>query len=337
MKNIIDDGINVFIGLQGVGKSYVVTHKATYELLNPKSKKKVISNYPIIVYVPFTFKQKLTNYILSLYKSDTHTFKIGKKEIILQKQIQEVRCSYIWNKEYTHMGVKDALVIIDESGQDEYSGTYAYELTKEDRKFFSRLRHHNISVFMMSVSPDDIHPFIKRRLAYIHEVSKLKFPWSKKPYKFFINTYTSIKDYLKRDDYKIHKKARKTLFRRESIKFSDLVGNAYNTHYYKDMREEPNYVPWFNNILGQMNEPDIEPTISIKPVSSNVMRDSISTLMRLNHWKKKDATIEVNKIMVEYNVEETDTVEKIIRIALARRAQVLEDDTNEVEAKNTFE
>ena len=323
----IYDGANIIIGLQGFGKSYYGTILALSELLNKKSKRKVLSNYPIVVKVPLNKKQKLINFILHFYKSDSHTFRIGKKEIILQEQIQEVRCSNIWDDAYTGRGVKDALVILDESGADKYTGTYAYELTKDDRKFFRRLRHHNVSVYLMSASADDIHPFIKRGLAYVHDVHNIKFPWSKTPYRFFVDTYTSIKDYLKRDEHKHNKRVRKTLFKHISFPFDPLVSTSYNTHFYRDISPEPDYIPWYNNITGELNDKTfIHPIVSEETIKTepNIIRDSISTLMRLNKWKKKDANIEVHKIIVEYEPEDVDTVEKILKIALQRRAEVLE-------------
>jgi len=79
------------------------------------------------------------------------------------------------------------LIIIDES-HTKYTGAYAYELTKEDRMFFSTLRHNNNALFLMSQSYEDIHPFIRKRFAYLNEVSKVKHFWKKTPSCFYINT-----------------------------------------------------------------------------------------------------------------------------------------------------
>jgi len=323
-KNIIYDGINIFTGLQGEGKSYVCTYKAVQELLNPKQNRKVISNYPIIVRVPFTFKQKFINYILTVSKKEYLNIKLFKKEIKLIKQIQEIKSSFIWNDSYTTMAVKNALILLDESGADKYTGSYAYELTKEDRTFFSRLRHNNNSVFLMSPTYEDIHPFIRRRMAYLHAVSKLKLPLYKEPFNFHIDTYTSIKNFLKRDDYKIHKKAKKTRFNHESIRFSKLIGTSYNTHFFKDIRPEPEYISWYNPDTNSLNDTVLCPIVIEKPLNKNVIKDSISTLVKLNKWTKKDASIEVNKIVIAYELDEIDTVEKILRIALKRRSKILE-------------
>lgn len=320
-KNPIYDGINVFIGLQGQGKSYVCTYKAASELSKPNGKK-VISNYPIVIHLPITLKQRIINYILTISKKEC--ISLFKEKIVLKKHIPEVKSSYIWNDEYTTMAVKDALILIDESGADKYTGSYAYELTKEDRTFFSRLRHNGVSVFFMSPSYEDIHPFIRRRMAYLHDVSKFKLPFSKNPHTFFINTYTSIKSYLKRDDHKIHKKAKKTVFKHESIRFSKEIGTAYNTHFFKDIRPEPDYVLWYNPITKSLNDTELSPIVVEKTLNKNIIRDSISTLVKLNRWTKKDATIEVNKIVIAYDLDEIDTIEKILRIALNRRSEVLE-------------
>lgn len=316
---VVYEGLNLFIGLQGFGKSYVVTDKARKELLKTKNGKKVISNYPIVVKVPLSYKQKITNIILSIYKKEILLFNLFGKQYILQKCIQKNISSYVWRDYYTDEGIKNSLVIIDESGQDKYSGSYAFELTKSDRKFFSRLRHNNISVYMMATSPDDIHPFLRRKLAYIHDITKRNNILTKKPSKFFINTYTSLKDFNKRDEHTIHKKARNTRYAHETLSFSLDVANCYNTYFFRDNRAEPIYTSWYNEESGEINSDIVNP--AIKSLAPNIIKDSIITLMRLMKWKKRDATIEFNKIINEYNIEEINTVEKIIKIALLRRSE----------------
>lgn len=331
-KNIIDDGLSIFFALQGNGKTYVCTDKAIKEIINPKSVRKVLSNYPIIVTIPLTFKQKVVNRILDHYKSDTHkfTFTFLNKSITLNRYRKETKSSLVWNDEYTNaqFAIKDALVIIDE-GHDKYTGSYAYELTKQDRMFFSRLRHNNIAVFIMSQSYEDIHPFLRRRLAFLHEVSKVKHFWKKTPSCFNIDTYTSIKNYLRKDDHKTHKKTKPTRLRHEKIQFSLLTATAYNTHYFRNIGKEPIYESWYNKIQGIDTNPTIKEPIIVETISSVVVKESISTLMRLNKWKKGDATIEVNKIIIDNDISEVNTTEKIIRIALQRRLDRLEEKKEE--------
>lgn len=337
MKNVIYDGVNYFVALQGEGKSYVCTHKAVFELLNPKSKRKVLSNFPIVVTVPFTFKQKLVHYILSIYKKESLTFKLFGKQINLTKEIQEIRSSYVWKDDYTGKGVKNALILIDES-HDKYTGAYAYELNKDDRKFFSRLRHNDIAVYLMSQSQDDIHPFIRRRLAYIHDIHKTKFFWNKAPSYFTVKTYTSIKNYLRRDDHRIHKRAKKTEYHKERIRFSVLISNSYNTHFFRDTREEPKYINWYNQILHKItDESDIPITIVNKNTSENeidtltekeLIKSSINTLVTIYNWKKGEASKEINKIKNEYSPDDINTVDKIVQIALNHKTERL-DNINE--------
>jgi len=61
----------------------------------------------------------------------------------------------------------------------------------------------------MSQSYEDIHPFIRKRFAYLNEVLKLNIFGKKTPSCFYINTYTSIKLYLHKDEHKLHKKAKR--------------------------------------------------------------------------------------------------------------------------------
>lgn len=326
IKNIIDDGLSIYFALQGQGKTFVCTHKAVMELLNPKSKRKVISNYPIIVTVQISGKQKLINRILKHYKTETRTFKILNKTITLTKQTEQVLSSYKWNDEYTNSSyhVQDALILIDE-GHTRYTGSYAWELTKEDRKFFSTLRHNNIAAYIMTQRSDDIHPFLRGRTAFWNEISKVKHFWSKNPAHFYIDTYTSHKDYMNRVAHKLHKKAKPTRFRREKIPFTQLVGTAYNTHYYRNIGKEPEYVLWLDELNKDKQKIQIpEPTIE-EYLDENIIKDSIGALVKMNKWKKRDATLEVNKILVDNDTKDVNTVEKIIRQALARRSKYLEE------------
>lgn len=320
----IEDGINVYFCLQGGGKSYVCTHKVVQLLSNPKNKRIVLSNYPIIATLPLTLKQNITNKILSIFKKDVITIKVSnKKQIVLSQQEKKVVSTYKWEDDYTKEGVRDKIIVIDET-HTKYTGAYAYELSKEDRKFFSVLRHNNNSVMVMSQSYEDIHPFLRKRFAYLHEIKKVNRLFSKKPSHFFVDTYITIKDYIKRDDYKLHKKAKKTLFKREKIKFTKTVGNSYNTHFYKDTRQEPKYISWIDDLYGKPTEsPKIE--IEVKPtIDERVIKDTISTLMRINKWKKKDATLEIYRIISEYDLSKINTVESLLRIALSRQANKLE-------------
>ena len=320
MKNIIDDGINIFFALQGEGKSYVTSHKASYEMMN-KNGRKVISNFPIIFDRPLTTKQSLINLFLNVVKKNHYTFKFLKLSIIRQKG--ETLSSLKWEDNYTSMGVKDALVIIDES-HDRYTGVYAHELNKGDRKFFSRLRHNGVAVFLMSQSYEDIHPFLLRRLAFVHEVHKKKRLFASKVYdevekkdkmvrlpsSFEIYTYRKIKDYINRDAYKLHKKARKTLFRKETIAFTNLIGNAYNTHYFRDMTQEPIYQRWDNFIAGMKNMPaPIITEIPIEQIEKKVNKwideEKIKSKKSKSAIRLRDLPKEIQeRVMEEYEDEE---------------------------------
>lgn len=240
----IYDGINIIFGMQGQGKSYVCTAIAVQELL--KNRKKVLSNYPIIFDRPLTLYQKLINAVLDYYKCD-------EKRIwnyLLKRQIPEKLQTYVWRDSFTGAAIKDALIIIDES-HDKYTGAYAFELNKEDRKFFSRLRHNGNAVYLMSQSYEDIHPFIRRRTAFVHEMKKRKWVFFRTPSCFFIETYSSIKNYINKDIHKFNKKAEKTIFNKQKIPFSLLVAAAYNTHYFRDIHVEPELELWEDELEGK--------------------------------------------------------------------------------------
>lgn len=248
MKKIkLFDGINILFALQGQGKSYCATYIAVQTLLQ-NSTRKVLSNYPIIFERPLTFRQRLINYILNLLKCDKKIIKY--LNITLNRQIPEILQTYKWEDSFTGTAIKDCIIIIDES-HDKYTGAYAYELNKHDRKFFSRLRHNHNIVMLMSQSFEDIHPFIRRRTAFIHEIKKRKWVFLKNPSCFFIETYISIKNYMNKDLHKINKNAEKTMFLRQKVPFNLLTGTAYNTHYYKDIRIEPELTLWTDELEGK--------------------------------------------------------------------------------------
>lgn len=297
MKTEIADGINVFFGLGGVGKSYVITHKAKNILLDKKNKRKVISNYPIIFRRPLTFRQAIANWVLDKMKLDTYIIPIIKKTI--NRTIPDIVQSLVWEDNYTQEAVKDSYILIDES-HNRYTGVYAHELTKQDRSFFTKLRHNNNAVCLMGQSFDDIHPFLLKKVTRLHEVKKRKWFFKKTPSCFFIDTYLSVKDYLHKDDYKIHKKTKKTRLSHERINFTLLVATAYNTHFFKDMREEPIYQTWYDKIhplpiestieheLIQRDIPIEELTKEIPKISIQDTKDVVSTLIQLYGWKRKD-------------------------------------------------
>lgn len=322
MKYKIYDGINIVSALQGEGKTYICTHKALYEIMNKNSRYRVFSNYPIIFKKPLSLREKVINKLLSLLKREAYTINILNKRITFYVSVEEKLSSYIWEDTLTQFPIKDCLIIIDES-HDRYTGAYAYELNKDDRKFFSRLRHNGNSVYLMSQSYEDIHPFIRRRMAFLHEVSKSKWFWSKIPSSFTISTYNSIKSYLKKDDYKIHKKARKTIYSKERIKFTVLVGNAYNTHYYRDIRDEPEYKLWIDAV--NENTPSTINVVTPK-VSDNVIKDSIKGLTSLGITKKEAASLVYS---VLENNDKVLSTEELIKIALKQKSQTFRFRDNE--------
>jgi hypothetical protein len=310
MKIEIVDGINVFFGLGGVGKSYVITHKAKNILLDKKNKRKVISNYPIIFRRPLTLRQKIANWILDKKKLDTYIIPYINKTI--NRTIPDIVQSLVWEDTYTQEAVKDSYILIDES-HNRYTGVYAHELTKQDRSFFTKLRHNNNAVCLMGQSYDDIHPFLLKKVTRLHEVKKRKWFFKKNPSCFFIDTYLSVKDYLHKDEYKIHKKTKKTRFSHERINFTQLVATAYNTHFFKDMREEPIYQTWYDKIYPSTIKemPIREITKELPKISHQDMKDIVSSLIQLYGWKQKDASKVVNNyVKLHKNIDNLEDLLK---------------------------
>lgn len=244
--------INIYFGLAGAGKSYVLTDMAVREMLKENGKR-VFSNYPIVFIPELTKKEKRYNLWVKIH----NLFSKKKLEPIVN---EEKLCTYKWENSYTDVPIHDSIIIIDES-HERYCGSFAWELTKEDRRFFTRFRHNTNEIHVMSQSYEDIHPFIRRRAAFFHEVTKRHWPFLKKPSCFFVKTYKNIKDYVSKNEYKRNKKAGKTEYKVRKVKFTDLVGNAYNTHYFRDTRPEPEFMLWtdyFNKQIVIENEMEEE-------------------------------------------------------------------------------
>jgi len=85
-----------------------------------------------------------------------------------------------------------------------------------------------------------------------------------------------------------------------------MIGECYNTHQYKNTGIPPKYKLWGDSI-----DIDIENS-DMQVLNNNIKKDTIAALVRLNKWKKKDAVLEINKIITEYDISEINTVERCL-------------------------
>lgn len=201
------------------GKTFFCTKKALEAL--KKGNEKVFTNYPIrLEYL--TNKQKIKNIFLWLFR----------KKLIKPK----ILSSFVWKREYMKDNIYDSLIIWDEAYRDLSSREWK-TFTKDDHTWFATNGHNLNDIYVIAQNYNRVDIVIREMANYFIYIKKKMFLWH-----FFL--YFIAEFYISEDDFRMRKRDADACFFRQRFLKSKEVMNAYDTHYWRNYKQQKEYITW---------------------------------------------------------------------------------------------
>jgi hypothetical protein len=322
--------IHIVSGLPRKGKTYWIVLLIIKLLLQGE---KVFANFDVTYTKPLTIKEKIHN--------------ITSKDKIIPKTVSVL----MWDRKYmtNHVGtdgkkyggVRDAKLFLDEGHKDFPRGTM--RLSPQEEDFFTEHGQNNLDIYLVSQRVGGINNVIREITNYFIRISSKTFFWVKKDIKgrrpfssLTIEWFTSEKN-MDRFDNNNYKKTKQFRHKKEKMGFRKDIAKSYETLWYRHVLPEEEYITWkqfVENIDIYVPSTEIITTDKQKPIDKIpdiVIKECISTLINQFKYKKDEATLFINTIILENELSTINTTEKLLRKAYHKRASVLvEDISNKV-------
>ena len=186
--------IEFYFGLPGEGKSFCVTKIAMDRI---RKGRMVYSNYPIM-------------------------FNEGKKQFT----------SYVWDDKFVYEPLHDCDIVIDEGYRVASSRDWK-SFTVDEHTFYGTTGHNGIDVYFITQAIPRIEVIIRELVSKFHHIQKTTIPWfSKDPRGYYEKVLWFVDDVYLQDN-KTPGTPGKERYTASHIFFTQAVGKAYDTKYYR--------------------------------------------------------------------------------------------------------
>ena len=141
-----------------------------------------------------------------------------------------------WNKQTIQYPVRNALIVIDESFKD-YSSRNYRGFTTEEHLFFAINRHNNLDIVFIVQGVPRLDTILREMITEFLFVKKYSIPFTNRPLFFKIEGFE--------DETAIANRYRNNTMHSTSwVRFKKSVGNSYDTHFYGNNDEAPDFINW---------------------------------------------------------------------------------------------